>query len=123
MLKSVLIVDDSRLIREVLRDFFETLADWKVGGEAGDGVEAIQKASELKPDLILLDFYMPNMNGLEAASVLKRMLPNVHIVAFTMFADALGSKLSSAVDFVVPKSEGLTVLAKAVQSLVGTGET
>jgi len=120
MPKSVLIVDDSRLIREVVRDFFETLADWKVGGEAGDGVEAIQKARELKPDLILLDFSMPKMNGLEAASVLKKMLPNVHIIAFTMFADALGSKLSSAVDLVVPKAEGLTVLAKAVQSLLGT---
>ena len=120
MSKSVLIVDDSQVVREVMRDFFETQADWKVGGEAGDGVEAIQKARELKPDLILLDFSMPKMNGLEAASVLKKMLPNVHIIAFTMFADALGSKLSSAVDLVVPKAEGLTVLAKAVQSLLGT---
>jgi DNA-binding NarL/FixJ family response regulator len=122
MSKSVLIVDDSQVVREVMRDFFETQADWKVGGEAGDGVEAIQKARELKPDLILLDFSMPYMNGLEAASVLKKMLPNVHIIAFTMFADALGSRLSSAVgvDLVVPKSEGLTVLAKALQSLMGS---
>jgi len=120
MLKSVLIVDDSQVVRDVLRDFFETLTDWKVRGEAGDGAEAIQKARELKPDLILLDFSMPKMNGLEAASVLKKMLPNVRIIAFTMFADALGSKLSSAVDLVVPKAEGLTVLARAVQSLVGT---
>jgi DNA-binding NarL/FixJ family response regulator len=124
MPKSVLIVDDSQVVRDVLRDFFETLADWKVGGEAGNGAAAIQKAGELKPDLILLDFSMPYMNGLEAASVLKKMLPKVHIIAFTMFADALGSKLSSAVDLVVPKAEGLTVLAKAPQSLVGTaGET
>jgi len=120
MLKSVLIVDDSQVVRDVLRDFFETLADWKVRGEARDGAEAIQRAKELKPDLILLDFSMPKMNGLEAASVLKKILPNVHIIAFTMFADALGSKLSSAVDLVVPKAEGLTVLAKAVQSLAGT---
>ena len=120
MPKSVLIVDDNQLVREVVRFFFGTLADWQVGGEAADGVEAIQKAGELKPDLILLDFSMPKMNGLEAASVLKKMLPNVHIIAFTMFADALGSKLSSAVDLVVPKAEGLTVLARAVQSLVGS---
>jgi DNA-binding NarL/FixJ family response regulator len=122
MSKSVLIVDDSQVVREVMRDFFETQADWKVGGEAGDGVEAIQKASELKPDLILLDFSMPYMNGIEAASVLKKMLPDVRIIAFTMFADALGSKLSSAVgvDLVVPKAEGLTVLAKALESLMGS---
>ena len=122
MLKSVLIVDDSQVVRAVIRDFFEALADWKIGGEAADGAEAIQKARELKPDLILLDFSMPKMNGLEAASALKKMLPDVHIIVFTMFADALGSRLSSAegVDLVVPKAEGLTVLAKAVQRLVGT---
>ena len=122
MPKTVLIVDDNQLVREVLQVFFRTQADWKVGGEAADGVEAIQKAMELKPDLILLDFSMPNMNGIEAASVLKKMLPDVHIIVFTMFADALGSRLSSAVgvDLVVPKAEGLTVLANAVQSLGGT---
>ena len=121
MPKSVLIVDDSQVVREVLRDFFETLADWKVGGEAADGAEAIQKAREVKPDLILLDFSMPIMNGIEAASELKKILPDVHIIVFTMFADALGSRLSVAdgVDLVVPKAEGLTVLAKAVQSLGG----
>jgi DNA-binding NarL/FixJ family response regulator len=122
MPKSVLIVDDNQLVREVVRVFFGTLADWQVGGEAAGGAEAIQKARELKPDLVLLDLSMPYMNGLEAASVLKKMLPDVHIIAFTMFADAFGSRLSSAVgvDLVVPKSEGLTVLAKALQSLMGS---
>jgi DNA-binding NarL/FixJ family response regulator len=119
---SVLIVDDNQRIRKVMRRFFETLPDWKVGGEAGDGTEAIEKAIELRPDLILLDFSMPNMNGVEAASVLKKMLPDVHIVVFTMFDDALGSRLVSAVgvDLIVPKSEGLTGLVKAIQRLMGT---
>ena len=119
---SVLIVDDNQRIRKVMRRFFETLPDWKVGGEAGDGAEAIEKAIELRPDLILLDFSMPNMNGVEAASVLKKALPDVHIVVFTMFDDALGSRLVSAVgvDLIVPKSEGLTGLVKAIQRLMGT---
>jgi DNA-binding NarL/FixJ family response regulator len=105
-----------------MRDFFERRTDWKIGGEAGNGAEAIQKAKELKPDLILLDFSMPNMNGIEAASELKRLLPDVHIIVFTMFDDALGSSLSSAVgvDLVVPKAEGLTVLVKTVQDFLGT---
>jgi len=122
LMTSVLIVDDNQMVRKVMRHFFETLPDWKVGGEAEEGAEAVQKAAELKPDLILLDFSMPNMNGIEAASVLKKMLPDVHIIVFTIFDDALGSSLVSAVgvDLVVPKAEGLTGLAKAIQNLMGT---
>ncbi len=120
MPKSVLLVDDSQLVRKVMRDFFEALTDCQIGAEAGDGAEAIQKAFDVKHDLILLDFSMPNMNGVEAASVLKKMLPNVYIVVFTMFDAALGSRLSSAagVDLVVSKTEGLTALVNAVQHFV-----
>jgi DNA-binding NarL/FixJ family response regulator len=122
MPRSVLIVDDSHVVRKVMRDFLERRTDWNIGGEADDGEEAIQKAKELKPDLILLDFSMPNMNGIEAASELKKILPDVHIIVFTMFGDALGSTLSSAagVDLVIPKAEGLTVLVEAVEHLMGT---
>ena len=116
----MLIVDDNQMVRKVVRHLFETLPDWKVGGEAEEGAEAVRKAAELKPDLILLDFSMPNMNGVEAASVLKKMLPDVHIIVFTIFDDALGSSLVSAVgvDLIVPKTEGLTGLEKAVQHLM-----
>lgn len=122
MQKSVLLVDDSEIVRRVMRDFFEARTDWKIGGEAADGAEAIQKAKELMPDLILLDFSMPNMNGMQAAPVLKKLLPNAYIIVFTMYSEALGSTLNSAdgVDLVVPKAEGLTVLAKALEHLVGT---
>src|ERR1700686_3944931 len=101
--------------------FFETLTDWTIGGEAKDGTEAVQKALELKPELIILDCSMPNMNGLEAASVIKKMLPNVYIIVFTMFDDALGARLSSAagIDLIIPKTEGLTALMKVVQKFVG----
>jgi two-component system response regulator NreC len=119
---SVLIVDDSQIVRKVMRNFFETLTDWKIAGEASDGTVAIQKAVELKPDLILLDFSMPNMNGIESASVLKKALPDVHIILFTAFDEHLGSKLSATVgvDVVVSKSDGLTGLIKAVQGFLGT---
>ena len=119
--KSVLIVDDSASVRKVMRQFFEELADWIVS-EAAGGTEAIQRAMELKPDLILLDFCMPRLNGIEAASVLKRMLPDSYIILLTVFDDALSSRLSSAVgvDLIVPKAEGLTGLLKAVQHFKGT---
>ena len=120
MPSSVLIVDDNPMVRLVMRRFFETQPGWNVGGEASDGAGAIQKAAELKPTLILLDFSMQNMNGIEAASVLKKMLPDVHIIMFTRFDDVLGSSLVSAagVDLVVPKSEGLTGLVKVIQPLM-----
>jgi DNA-binding NarL/FixJ family response regulator len=122
MSNSVLIIDDNQSVRKVMRSFFERLTDWTVKGEASDGVEAIQEAIELKPDLILLDFSMPNLNGVEAASVLKKLIPDVHIIVFTMFDDALGPRISLAVgiDLVVPKAAGLTSLVKSVQHFMGT---
>jgi DNA-binding NarL/FixJ family response regulator len=121
MPKSVLIVDDSETVRRVTREFFEERDDWKVVGEASDGVEAILWAMRANPDLILLDFSMPRLNGIEAASVLKKMLPRASIVMFTVFDDALSSRLcvQVGVDLVVPKAEGLNGLVKAVQQLTG----
>lgn len=121
MPNSVMIVDDSYIVRRMVRDFFDALTDWNVAGEAGNGAEAIQKAMELKPDLIVLDFSMPGMNGVETACVIKNNLPDVHIVMFTMFSDVLGSTLASAagIDLIVPKEAGLTDLVKAVQHFMG----
>jgi DNA-binding NarL/FixJ family response regulator len=100
-------------------EFFETLPDWKVVGEAENGIEAIQKATEVKSDLVLLDCSMPKMTGIETASVLKKVLPDVYIVMFTLFDGSVSSRLTLAtgVDLVVPKAEGLNGLVKAVAHL------
>ena len=121
MPKPVLIVDDNAVVRRALHKFFDILEGWEVG-EATDGTEAVQKATELKPGLILLDFCMPNLNGIEVASVLKKKMPDSYIILFTVFDDALGSRLASAVgvDLIVPKAEGLTGLLKAVQHVTET---
>lgn len=119
MPKSVLIVDDNLSVRRIMIEFFETLPDWKVAGEAENGIEAIQKATEVKPDLVLLDCSMPKMTGIETASVLKKVLPDVYIVMFTLFDGSVSSRLTLAtgVDLVVPKAEGLNGLVKAVAHL------
>jgi DNA-binding NarL/FixJ family response regulator len=119
--KSVLIVDDCEIVRRAVHGFFENLSQWKIVGDASDSIEAIRIAEQLKPDLILLDFSMPGLNGLEAASILKKMLPRANIVLFTVFNDALSSRLclSAGVDLVVAKAEGLNGLVKAVQQLAG----
>jgi DNA-binding NarL/FixJ family response regulator len=123
----VLIADDSANIRCLLRTFVESHG-FEVCGEVSNGVEAIDKAKELQPDLVLLDLVMPRLNGIEAASVIKRMTPSVHLILFTLKVDGLGKSLASAIgiDFVLSKEESITKLAEHLKMLMPiqpTGKT
>src|ERR1700716_1503862 len=89
MPKCILIADDSKTIRTLIRAFIENRAGFQVCGEAVDGADAIEKAKELKPDLIILDLAMPRMNGAAAASVLKRRMPKIPIILFTMYDELM----------------------------------
>lgn len=80
---TVLIVDDSESVRISLRALFEAEQDFRVLGEAVNGLDAIGKAEELLPELIVLDLSMPIMNGLEAAETLKSNLPTTPIFVLT----------------------------------------
>ena len=80
----VLIVDDHALFRQGVRNTIEPEEDFEVVGEVGDGTEALAKAREVKPDLILMDIHMPHCSGLEAVSVIKGELPGVRIVMLTV---------------------------------------
>jgi CheY-like chemotaxis protein len=114
----VLVVDDYQPVREIVRTFLEGRG-FEVF-EAADGVDAIGKASELSPDLVVLDLAMPGMNGVEVASVLHQNLPTVPIVALTMYEQFFGPMLVSAVGVkaVVSKSDGLKKLVDCVESLI-----
>ena len=120
MPKCILIADDNDFVRTVIRFFLESHQGFEVCGEATDGVDAIEKAKKLKPDLIVLDLVMPRMNGVEAASVLKGAMPGVPIVLFTMHQEALGNALTTAVGVsaVLSKPDGLSRLAECVQGLL-----
>jgi two-component system, NarL family, nitrate/nitrite response regulator NarL len=74
--KSVLIVDDHEAIRRELRRLFESHSEFTVCGEAVDGADALSKAQQLSPNLIILDFAMPEMNGLEAVAALQHIMPD-----------------------------------------------
>jgi chemotaxis response regulator CheB len=67
VVKSILIVDDNPSVRHFLRSYLESQPGFQVCGEAVDGMDAIEKSRDLHPDLIVLDFAMPRMNGLDAA--------------------------------------------------------
>jgi DNA-binding NarL/FixJ family response regulator len=116
----ILIVDDNSSIRCLLREFLETHTPFTVCGEAENGAEAIQRAKELEPDLILLDLSMPLMSGAEAAPVIKKMLPGTKIVLFSMYVDSVLRSLAATigVDLALSKSDGVTQLGEHLKALL-----
>jgi DNA-binding NarL/FixJ family response regulator len=121
MTHTVLIVDDNLYIRRGLRELFQREEDFDVCGDAENGREAIEKAQELHPDLILLDLSMPVMNGLEAARVLKRVMPEVPVIMYSAFGDPLteSEALSAGVSAFVSKFERTSILLGKVRDLAG----
>ena len=117
--KSILLVDDSAVIRRSLRRAFEENG-WDVRGEAGNGQEAIDVAQQLNPQVILLDLAMPGMNGITAARVLKRLLPDTYLMLFSLHADLVTPEQvhSSAFSAVVSKTESLPLLIEKAESLL-----
>jgi two-component system response regulator NreC len=119
MAKTVLIVDDNTRVRRAVCELFKREEDFMVCGEAADGREAIAKALELHPDLIVLDFLMPVMNGLDAARELKRLMPEVPLIMYTMFGDPLQEQARLVgISELISKSEPGAVLVSKARSLL-----
>ncbi len=120
MSERILIVDDDPNFRKQTREFLEQETPYSVCGEAVDGLDAIERAHQLKPDLIILDMSMPRMNGLQAARVLRQMMSDVPIILFTLHAGAiLFSEVQAVgVSSVVSKTDGFDELRKQVESLL-----
>jgi len=86
--KRILLADDSAVVRKSMRRMFER-AGWTVCGEASNGQDAVAIAQGIKPDVIVLDLSMPQMNGLTAASILKKIMPGTPLILFTSFGNLL----------------------------------
>ena len=122
MINSILIADDSEVFRRAVRTYL-TQHDFRVCGEAIDGTELLKKAMELEPALIILDFRMPYMNGVEVASLLKRRMPDVRIVLLTMYDEGLAYKSPMSaigVDATIPKMNCFDRLAECVRGLLSS---
>jgi CheY-like chemotaxis protein len=76
----ILIVDDHEIVRRGIRSLLSSRADFEVCGEASDGMQGVQKAKELQPNLVLMDISMPKMTGLEATRLIRRDLPDVQVI-------------------------------------------
>jgi DNA-binding NarL/FixJ family response regulator len=83
----VLLVDDHAMVRRGMRDFLELHDDIEVVGEAADGGEAVERAEELRPDIVVMDLMMPNLDGIEATARIKAAHPELEVIALTSFIE------------------------------------
>jgi len=116
----LLIADDSAASRRALRNLIEANG-WEVCGEAEDGLTAVEKTAVLKPDLVILDFRMPNLNGLQAGQTIHTADPRIPLLLFTLdrierpLEDlARGAGFRGA----LAKNEGIFALSQAIEELL-----
>jgi DNA-binding NarL/FixJ family response regulator len=113
----LLVVDDHAVVRRGVRALLESRPDWEVCGEAADGQEAIRKAAELNPDIVVLDISLPGLNGLEATSRILKESPESEVLILTMHhSEELAQQLIKA------GARGYVLKSDADQSLVAAVE-
>jgi two-component system, NarL family, response regulator LiaR len=83
----VLLADDHSVVRKGVREFLEEEADIEVVGEAGDGVQAVELAASLRPDVVVMDIKMPGLSGVEATKRIRKDAPGVRVLALTAYDD------------------------------------
>ena len=118
-----LIVDDSELVRRSLRMVLQANPDWEICGEAADGVSAVEMFKELRPNIVILDFQMPGINGIETARRMAEIAPAVPVVLFTQHASADLEKHAHEVGIrsVVSKTNAFPMVGM-IQALLGSDD-
>lgn len=118
-MKRVLIADDNLYVRYVIRTYLKDAAEIEICGESVDGVQTLEMAKRLAPDLVLLDLSMPTLNGAEVALALKKTMPEVRIILFTMYGDKIGQAAMSTIgaDAVLSKPDGMGHLLDCINGV------
>jgi len=119
-----LIVDDSALVRRSLRTVLQANPEWEICGEASDGITAVKIFKELQPNIVILDFQLPGINGIEAARRMSEIAPSVPIVLFTQHASADLEKHAKEVGIrsVVSKTNAFPMVGM-IEALIGPGDS
>jgi two-component system, NarL family, nitrate/nitrite response regulator NarL len=119
----ILIVDDHEVMRLGIRNLLEGQPSWIVCGEARDGREAVAKALQLEPDVIIMDVTMPVMNGLEAASAIAHSNPDIPVILFSLHLsdDLSGHLTGNSIRGAVSKSNAARELVEAVETVLSGG--
>jgi len=120
---AILLADDHQVVREGLKLLINSQPDLRVVGEAGTGKEALQKARELKPEVVVMDLTMPELNGLQATELLKAEQPEIKIVALTVHEDLSYLRQlckAGAAGYVLKRSAG-DELIEAIRTVMAGG--
>lgn len=118
--RSVLVVEDFELFRRFICSTLGERPELQIVGEASDGLQAVQKAEELQPDLILLDIGLPTLNGIEAACRISRQVPAAKVLFISQSndADVVTTALSNGAKGCVRKEDTKTDLLPAVEAVL-----
>ena len=117
----ILLVDDVESVREGLRTILQLMDDFQIVGEAGNGLEAVQLAEQLEPDVVLMDLMMPEMDGFEATRRIKGRYPEIGVIVFSIHDDVMTQErvCAAGADLFVEKEAETRVLIEAIREVAG----